>query len=303
MFPLLKNKKFLDVSSGRVVSIIDQFENIAILDDRSRIDVNRLLDKNFYDEYIDPKNFFNQQNYQVFTEKIKSIPNEVLEKMDDFNQNESLILESDPEEEKRKLMEKAKLMNSSNEFQNQMDKFKDYIDEEIPFVPPTQIREIDSTVQVAQPVPNPTPLIKEDPMITMFKNAKRNTEIKISFDLLDKIPKPEFIELMEDSYEVSIINFLSDEFTKKILGDPSIIKEKVKSEIERIVYKKKLEKKESTSIREDKNKESKAVVKKRGATSSSSKTVRQKRSIPPPSTPPDRSLKDVKDPNKPNLVI
>lgn len=250
MFPQLKNKKFLDVSTGRVVSVMDQFENIAILEDKSRIDVKRLLDKSFYDEYIDPKEFFNQQTYQVFTEKIKSIPNDVLEKMGD--ESESLVMEYDPEEEKRMLLEKARNMTPVNAIQNQIDKFKDLIDEEIPVVMPTpQVVQteptfVDSTPHVSnQSFVNQAPVVvtQEDPMITMFKNAKRNTDIKITLEVEDKIPRPEFIELMEDSYEVSIIDFLSDEFTKKILENPSIIKDKIKKEIENIVYKKPVSKK------------------------------------------------------------
>ena len=68
----------------------------------------------------------------------------------------------------------------------------------------------------------------DDPMINLFKNVKKNTDFKISIEILNKIPRPDFIEMMEDSYEVSIIDYLSDEFTKKIISDPSIIKDKIK---------------------------------------------------------------------------
>jgi hypothetical protein len=49
----------------------------------------------------------------------------------------------------------------------------------------------------------------EDPIITMFKNCKRNKDFKISLDIEDKIPRPDFIEMMEDSYTTSIIEFLA----------------------------------------------------------------------------------------------
>jgi hypothetical protein len=42
--------------------------------------------------------------------------------------------------------------------------------------------------------------------------------------------------MMEDSYEVSIIDFLSDEFTKEVLNNPQIIKESIKNKIKEIVY-------------------------------------------------------------------
>jgi hypothetical protein len=76
----------------------------------------------------------------------------------------------------------------------------------------------------------------EDPIITMFKNCKRNKDFKISLDIEDKIPRPDFIEMMEDSYTTSIIEFLADEFTNNLLQNPNIIKEKIINEIKTIVY-------------------------------------------------------------------
>jgi hypothetical protein len=72
----------------------------------------------------------------------------------------------------------------------------------------------------------------------MFKNVKRNTDFKISLDVENKIPRYDFIEMMEDSYNTSIIDFLATEFTNNLLENPDIIKNKIKEEIERLVYKK-----------------------------------------------------------------
>ena len=246
MFPNLKSKKFIDISNNNTVTVIDQFENIAILDNSQRIDVKRLLDTNFFDNFIDPKTFFNENNYQIFTEKIKSIPNEAIVSMKD---NDSMVIEYDPEEEKRILQEKAKSMfsNTNSSTQNQLDKFKGIVDEdELPRLPSTSVsivddpvKEVNRPIQVPKTQPqNQVQPTKEDPMITMFKNIKRNTEFKISIDIINKIPRPDFIEMMEDSYEVSIIEFLSKEFTKSIINDPSIIENKIKEEINNLVYKK-----------------------------------------------------------------
>jgi hypothetical protein len=72
----------------------------------------------------------------------------------------------------------------------------------------------------------------------MFRNVKRNTDFKISLDIENKIPRYDFIEMMEDSYNTSIIDFLANEFTNNLLENPDIIKNKIKEEIERLVYKK-----------------------------------------------------------------
>jgi hypothetical protein len=42
--------------------------------------------------------------------------------------------------------------------------------------------------------------------------------------------------MMEDSYETSIINFLSEEFTNELLKNPETIKDMIKSKINILVY-------------------------------------------------------------------
>ena len=76
----------------------------------------------------------------------------------------------------------------------------------------------------------------EDPIITMFRKSKRNVEFKINVEVSDKIPRLDFIEMMEDSYEILMIDFLADEFTNKVLQDPSIIRNKIKDKIKQLVY-------------------------------------------------------------------
>ncbi len=247
MFPNLKNRRFIDLSSNESFQVKDQFENIAILSNNQRVDVKRLLDSNFYDEQIDPKDFLSQQSLISLAEKIKSIPTEALNTMKD--DDGPAIMEYDPEEEKRMLMEKAMQMSNPNSAaQSQIEKFKDLMDEEdIPVVQPHQSPQhqpvqpqdpIDRNSTMENKNPHTSP---EDPMIIMFKNTKKNTDLKITFDIENKIPRPDFIEMMEDSYEVSIIDYLSEEFTKQILENPSIIKDKIKEEINKIVYKGKKE--------------------------------------------------------------
>jgi hypothetical protein len=43
--------------------------------------------------------------------------------------------------------------------------------------------------------------------------------------------------MMEDSYNVSIIDYLSSEFTNELLRNPSIIENTIKEEIKKLVYK------------------------------------------------------------------
>jgi hypothetical protein len=76
----------------------------------------------------------------------------------------------------------------------------------------------------------------EDPIIRMFKGVKRNVDFNISLDIINKIPRLDFIEMMEDSYETSIIDFLADEFTNNLLDNPKVIRDMIKNKIHIMVY-------------------------------------------------------------------
>ena len=82
------------------------------------------------------------------------------------------------------------------------------------------------------------PAIKEDPIYTMFRGVKRSVEFSLDLKLENKIPRLDFIEMMEDSYEKSIIDFLAEEFANELLKDPKSLKESIKSKIKEMVYSK-----------------------------------------------------------------
>jgi len=260
MYPTLKDKKFTDLTRGDVITIQDQFEDIAILDNGQRIKVDRLLDKSYYDEYIDPKTFFGD-TFNVFAEKIKALPAEALDSIkDEDDYNVSAIIEVDPGEERRLLEKKAREMgsglNSGAQVQKQIDMLKEIMgdDEDLPV-----IKNFDQT-QPTQPTEPPiqrvvAPSVQSvtDPITTMFKNVKRNKDFSFTIEIGEKIPRLDFIEMMEDSYETSIIDFLSEEFTQKILSNPDYIKSKISDEIKRLVYPNQKEESEELELITDKS--------------------------------------------------
>lgn len=255
----MKNRKFKDLSNGRIVNVTDQFEDIIILDNKNKIRLNQLMDKRMFEEYVDPASFFrNDSLINSFAEQIKQIP------LDDWNNripademgfdkqeltpsfNESAVLPYDPEVEKQELLKKAQTVygmgNPTSLMQKQLELVKDILDED-------EVQEI--TTMQSKPQPNldnvqqvPTKSIQQeikqekkmDPILEMFKNVKRNTSFKIDFTVENKIPRVDFIEMMEDSYNTSIIDFLAQEFTDEILKDPNIIKERIKSKLMDLVY-------------------------------------------------------------------
>lgn len=271
----LDNKKFRNNKTGEVVKVISAFENIAVLENKEKTRVSDLMNPSIYTEEIDPSSFFsNQSAYNTLVEKIKTIPTHMI-KDDETNPvinlnptynsnlqfsptvNESAIVMSTEEDERAELVRKYGVIEDSTQsLQRQNEAFAKILgedsDNEFPQIPvrqfdepPVQIVEVNRdemnlvnqlSTQNSQQMNNQSVKQIEDPIIAMFKRTKRSVDFKISVDVLDKIPRLDFIEMMEDSYEISIIDYLSDEFTNKILQDPSLIKESVRNKIKQLVY-------------------------------------------------------------------
>ncbi len=260
----LSNKSFKNNQTGEIVKIVDSYQNIAITDKKERIDANRLLDTRFYTEYVDPKSFFqSNETYNLFAEKIKSVDlskvpmdsesrttfdgsNINMPTTDGFNPatNESAVMMYDPEDEKAELARKygASLDTSAVNRQNQA--FSKLLGEddggEVIQVDADKPKSISQTKPQPVTIEQPTEIVQrvnvEDPIITMFRNAKRNVDFSINLKVEGKIPRLDFIEMMEDSYNISMIEFLADEFTNDLLDNPNKLKMMVIQEIKNKVY-------------------------------------------------------------------
>jgi hypothetical protein len=343
------NKKFTNLTNGKVYEVIDQFEDIAILNDRSKVKVNRLLDKSYFDEYIDPSSFFkNESLLSTFADKIRNMPQESVSRasneprnveIKDYNSgrtttssvnesfnnpsdliqmdntqsnldsvlkyggdikgstvvrpvfNESAVIMSDPEEERMEMLRKAQsiygnaTMDSSAAMQNQYESIRGYIEDDNPNRPVIQPFR---PQQPQQPQPQPQQQFNQqeeviridadrkeedeeviqrvevnrddigevivnnqpqelvykqvivppvvDPIVQMFQNVKRNTKFSIQLTIEEKIPRVDFIEMMEDSYNQSIIDYLAKEFTDNLLKNPDVIRNMIKDKINSMVY-------------------------------------------------------------------
>ena len=75
----------------------------------------------------------------------------------------------------------------------------------------------------------------DNPVISLFANAKRNTKFSITLQFDTKFPNVDFIKLMEESYNESIIEYLASEFTNNILSNPSIIRDKIINELKNTI--------------------------------------------------------------------
>lgn len=266
----LDNKKFRNNKTGEVVKVISTFENIAILENKQRTTVGELLNPSAFTEEIDPSSFFsNQSAYNTLAEKIKTIPTHMIKDDESSstinvsptynsdmqfspNVNESAVVMTTEEDERAELARKYGVTEDTTQsLQKQNEAFAkilgDESENELPQVFNQPINNPIQRVEVqreevqreeVEPQPMRREVVQqvEDPIITMFKRTKRNVDFKISIDISDKIPRLDFIEMMEDSYEISMIDFLADEFTNKILQNPSLIRESVKNRIKQLVF-------------------------------------------------------------------
>jgi hypothetical protein len=281
------NKTYKNRVTGDTFTIIDVYQNIAITDKKEKINTSILAnerlfaplsnqntstmneDRNYKVDSVDPNKFFNNQNiYNEFADKIKKIPLEDLPKestitdnvnssiLKDINvSNESAIILSDPQDEIEELKRKYGATSIDENLKKQNEIFSRYFeDEQSQPTQPTQQKEEskflkEQNMSTFENIEAPVHRIEVvDPIISMFKNVKRNIDFKIDFKVEGKIPRIDFIEMMEDSYDISIIDFLAQEFAEKLLNDPQILISKIKSEIKRLVESNSSKIVQSTSI-------------------------------------------------------
>jgi len=248
----LSNKTIKNNRTGESIKVIDSFEDIAVLENKGKEKVSNLLNPDLYTEQIDVSSFFNTQGaYNSLADKIKNIPadkirddiseGEVMVNVDGNSSfakpaiNESAIVMSTEEDERAELARKYGVTTPQNDLDKQNQAFAKLLGEE----EAVQTVEVNRNPQpVQQPISQPVQPVQvvEDPIITMFKNVKRSKDFTISLDIVNKIPRPDFIEMMEDSYNTSIIDFLASEFTNNLLKNPHIIEDMIKQKIKEVVY-------------------------------------------------------------------
>ena len=251
----LANKSFRDNRTGEVVRVIDSFENIAVLENKTKVDTRRLLDSNYYTEYIDPNQFINSTTtsaYNSIFETIKSIPNDKIP-MDEGQpvvvnpmrndympeDNSPAVVISSPDDERAELAKKYGVLDNQDAINRQNEAFSRLLGEEEVVQKLDIVRDnsgqvvssgfVDTTERIVEKVQ------QKDPY-EMFRGIKRNVEFKLDLPLTNNIPKLQFIEMMEESYDKSIIEFLAHDITEEILSNPKSLRDSIEAKIRDMVY-------------------------------------------------------------------
>ena len=250
----LANKSFKDNRTGEVVRVIDSFENIAILENKTKVDTRRLLDSNYYTEYIDPGLFLQSTTnsaYNSIFETIKSIPTDkipmdegqpvVVNPRNDYmpEDNSSAVVMSSPDDERAELAKKYGVLDNQDAINRQNDAFARLLGEDEEVQKLDIVRDnsgqvvssgfVETTERIVEKVQ------EKDPY-EMFRGIKRSVEFKLDLPLTNNIPKLQFIEMMEESYDKSIIEFLAHDITEQILSNPKSLRDSIESKIRDMVY-------------------------------------------------------------------
>lgn len=240
------------------------------------------------DDIIDPTLFFeNQSNYDNLFNKIKEIPidnirdddNGVVVKGDQIPyllqqnvnatrmpQPDQVLYETSEDDAKSELLKKySNQYDMSNALvQKQNEALERILD---PNKPEIEVDlDDDSNIGMNSSAISNTERIYRDPVqkevvespvVILFKSAKRSVDLDLSVKINNKIPRLDFIEMMEDSYEESIIDWLSNSIANEIISDISDIKKQISDKIKVMI-------KEKNGLKDSSKKEviKKEVVKK-----------------------------------------
>jgi len=209
----------------------------------------------FSEETVDPTKFFNNTStLRLFEDQIKAIPEDKIPRNESPvttssisrnmipPSNDSAIIIDDNYNEADEIARKYGFENNSNPNINdsvraQNEKFSKLMDpEEFPDMPVQQIPQ-QSSYRDSHNVPSVQHVRVDDPIISMFRNVKRTVDFNLDLKIENKIPRVDFIEMMEESYQVSIIEFLAEEFAEDLLNNPNGLKKMISDKIRSIVYK------------------------------------------------------------------
>lgn len=237
----INNKTYKDNRTGTSGKVLDTFGEFAVLENIGKVNIVDLLNSTYYTEEIDVDSFFSStytnianQFSNIQTDNMEDYPTtptgtvRVIEDVNGggeiYNPNSAYALE----EEKAELARKYNQINNPISAANkQMEGFNRLLNPEDPPFDQQPTRQ-----QVAHYN------VPEDPITTMFKNTKRSINFDMNINYKNKIPRLDFIEMMEDSYNISIIDCLATEFTNEILNNPRLLEDSIRAKIKEMVYKK-----------------------------------------------------------------
>jgi len=211
-------KKYDIEGTIRTVQRID--ENFAYFD--GNVTVKRYLLGTKYEEFLDPEDFFKKSNNSLenMANQIKNYNGPLNENHNEGTSVKMTGVIQKPYEDKVVPPVQKYVPQSEQSHTVQ----KNYNFEE-------QQRHNQNINNPVQPI-----FQQENPEEALFKKLKRNYNAKFDLQIEEKIPTIDFIKMMNDNFEMSIIDYLSNQMVNKMLQDPSKLRKQLKDQLETMVY-------------------------------------------------------------------
>lgn len=252
---------YVNKQTGEKVKIVKEESAFYTLDDGVKIKKETFSKRYDQSGEIDPMEFLNptsalenmaQQIQQVdpnqvvnepeHSTRIKMKPSEVLadnsrEQINPVDNTDGGIQIS--EAKRKQMIDEYNLKKELGEpnltapsFTNESHQTEDgYIEYEMPNEGEGRIK------QTSGPQPNtsqPTPQM--DPLQMMFKMFKNNYEVKLTFEIDEKIADPAFIGMVMENVEGDAIEYYTKKILNKILKEPLKLKKEIYSQLELEIY-------------------------------------------------------------------
>ena len=204
---------------GKVMTLQREEGDFAYFD--NNVAIKRFLLGTKYDEYMDPADFFNATgNLNKIAEQLKSTDPKMFE-----NNNGG-----------------GTQVNTQNLYQNTVDKIVPPVQKYVPEnnVHTNTTQNYNFEKQPIQPthVNNQVNNVyqPESPELSLFKKLKRSNKVSFDIKIDEMIPTFDFIRMMNENFETSIIDYVSTQAIEKLLKDPTLLRKQIKQQLEIMVY-------------------------------------------------------------------
>lgn len=205
----LQKMKNMDTSK-----IIDNAYNTSVIVDRQQEPESN---PNFMEEekkrLMEKYKTENQDTYQEpIKPEVKLNENGLTEIQEHFREEQIRLFGEDPYADKVAKYKKQQIQNTSVIVNN--------IEQKI------------GSIKIELPVDVPI----NDPVYSFFKSSKRNHDIKIKFEIKDKIGNPDFIKMMSENLDGDFIKYYTDDIITKFLSDTTKLKELVYEQVRKEIF-------------------------------------------------------------------
>jgi hypothetical protein len=239
---------YTDKQTGEKVSIIQEETNFYVLDNNIRIKKDVFSKKYESVDEIEPNSFFSTK--YASNDPLANLANQI-KSLDPSKVAESgggtqvkytpPIILSDTS-----LPSGAKIQQEETPIHLTPEQKKAMLDEFRKTQPGAQIPEVQERNWEAEeerflngdkPIITKAPEPKIDPIQMMFKMFKSNYPVKLNIELVESIPNPQFIGMVQENVDADAVEYYANLISEKLLKDPTKLKEIIYKQLKNIINK------------------------------------------------------------------